>query len=234
MRLTAAIKYDVMLQVRHGFYLVYGIVTLLYIIALRSIPSSAVETAAVVVIFTDPSILGFLFIGGIMLLERGQRTLEGIFVTPLRISEYLISKVLSLSLIGLASSLIIAVGSIGISFNFALAVPAVLVTSIVFTLLGFTASVRAESINHYFILMIPYYIVMMLPLLDYFGAVQSDLFYIIPSRGSLMLLEGAFNGIGLMDILLSFGSLVLWSVIAWLWASKWFYKYVVLRSGRLK
>jgi len=101
MRLTAALTYDIRLQFRHYFYYAYLIVSIIYVIILRAVPLDFRQTAAVLVIFTDPSTLGFFFLGGIILLERGQKTLEGLFVTPLRVFEYMLSKILSLTLLAL-------------------------------------------------------------------------------------------------------------------------------------
>ena len=41
----------------------------------------------------------FVFLAGLLLIEKGQGTLEGLIVTPLRSSEYLLAKILSLTVL---------------------------------------------------------------------------------------------------------------------------------------
>lgn len=68
MRLASAIKYDLCLQFRHGFYYAYLIVCIAYIVIVRVLPPDIRRYALVVTLLTDPSILGFTFLGGIIFL----------------------------------------------------------------------------------------------------------------------------------------------------------------------
>ena len=96
MRFTSALKYDLKFQIRHGFYYAYAFVVTFYLIALLNIPLGIREWVTTLVIFSDTSVLGFFFVGSIILLERGQGTLNTLFVTPIRLHEFLLSKSLSL------------------------------------------------------------------------------------------------------------------------------------------
>lgn len=234
MRLAAAVRYDIRLQFRHYFYYAYLIVSVIYIIILRAIPVDIRKTAAILIIFTDPSTLGFFFLGGIILLERGQKTLEGLFVTPLRVFEYILSKITSLTFLAILSSLFIAVFSLGFSFNPFTFLLGVLLTSVFFILVGFTLASFSKSVNHYLILSPLYMIVFFLPVLQYLKILKTPLFYILPTTASLTLLEQSFTSISWGDFLLSIAGLLVWIFIAFLWAYRWFNKYVVLHTGESK
>jgi len=75
MRLRHAILADIRFQIKHGFYLVYVIITIMYLIILSFLPENILSVALPVVVFSDPSVLGLFFIGGIILLEKGQGAL---------------------------------------------------------------------------------------------------------------------------------------------------------------
>lgn len=227
MRTLSAFKYDVKFQVRHGFYYAYLFVTVFYIAALRLVPETYSTLAVVLIIFTDTSVLGFYFIGGIMLLEKGQNTLESLFVTPLRMSEYIWSKAASLTMLSLLSSLAIAVFTLGAGVNIALLTLGVGLGSVFFTLLGFALAARARSLNQYFFYSIPVAI-FDLPLLKYLGLPDNWLYYLLPSQPELLLIEGAAGSITPGQTLYAVVALCVWIAVAYRWAQSWFYRYTVL------
>lgn len=232
MRLAAAVLYDIRLQFRHNFYYAYLIVSIIYIVILQAIPADIRQTAAILVVFTDPSTLGFFFLGGIILLEKGQKTLEGLFVTPLRVFEYMLAKIVSLTLLAILSSFFIAVCSMGFRFNPLVFLLGVLLTSVFFILIGFTLAAFSKSVNHYLVLSPLYVIVFFLPVLQFLKVLKTPLFYLLPTTASLTLLEQSFTSISWPAFFLSIINLSVWILIAFLWAYRWFNKYVVLHAER--
>ncbi|MFZ5642268.1 MAG: hypothetical protein ACOY46_01610 [Bacillota bacterium] len=227
MRTLSAIKYDIKFQVRHGFYHAYLLLTVLYAVALNIMPETYRPAMFSLIIFTDPSVLGFYFIGGIVLLEKGQNTLESLFVTPLKVSEYIWAKVASLTMLSLLSTLAIAILSMGLRINFTLLITGVTLSSIFFTLLGFALVARAKSLNQYFFYSLPL-IIFTLPALVYLGFPDTGIFYILPAKPALLLIDGAARGITLPDLVYSFAAMLVWIVIAYRWAYRWFYRYTVV------
>ncbi len=229
MRLASTIQYDVKVQFRSGFYYAYLIVCLIYIVALRQIPSNLKTTVTTVVIFLDPTILGFYFIGGLILLENKQKILDGLFITPLLLSEYIISKALSLTVLALLSSIAIVFFIIGFNFNILLFCATVILTSVLFVFIGLAVVSRVTKVNEYLILSPLPLIFFVLPLLDYFRVWTSGLFYLIPSHPVLKLLSASISNSNVSYI--NFLPLIIWLVLSYLWAYKWFKKYVVERTG---
>ena len=230
MRLASAIHYDVKIQFRSGFYFAYLIVCLIYIAVLRQIPDNLSGKITTIVVFIDPSILGFYFIGGLILLEKKQKTLSGLFVTPLSVSEYLISKALSLTVLSLLSSLLITVSVIGLAFNILIFCITVILTSILFVFLGIAIVVRVKDINRYLVLSPLPLIFIILPLLDYLNIFQTNLFYLLPSHPILKLLSNSIHNSAQTPIY-NFIPLLVWVLIAYLWSYHWFNKYVVEKQG---
>ena len=97
MRLINAFLHDMRFQARHGFFVAYLIVCIMYILFLRFLPIEIRPVVLAVIIFSDTSVLGAFFIGGIILLEKEQRIHGGIFTTPLTPVEYIISKAAALT-----------------------------------------------------------------------------------------------------------------------------------------
>lgn len=72
MRALNIFLYDVRYQFKYGFYFLYTVVSIVYIVILLFIPEDFLRPIASIIILTDPAALGFFFIGGMVLLERGE------------------------------------------------------------------------------------------------------------------------------------------------------------------
>lgn len=190
-RLLSAVKFDMAFQFRHGFYYVYLLFTVLYIIVLRLLPEDIRLQATAIIVLSDPGILGFFTIGALVMLERGQNLYSGLFSTPLRPSEYLVAKTVSLGIISLTSSAIIALAGLGQLLNLLLLIPGIFLTAILFTLIGFVPALRFNSLPVFLLLSPVYIIVFFAPILSYLGVTDSILFYLLPTMGSLLLIDGA-------------------------------------------
>ena len=229
MRLASTIQYDVKVQFRSGFYYAYLIVCLIYIAALRQISGNLKTTVTTIIIFLDPSILGFYFIGGLILLEKKQKILHGLFVTPLTLSEYIFSKALSLTVLALLSSIAIVFFIIGFHINILLFCTTVILTSILFVFIGLAVVSRVNRVNEYLILSPLPLIFFVLPLLEYLGVWNSWLFYLIPSHPVIKLLAASIENTPVSYF--NFIPLFIWLFIAYFWSHSWFKKHVVEKTG---
>lgn len=146
-RLICALKGDIRYQWRYGFYFIYAFMSVLYVVIIRLLPESWRETALIVTLLSDPALLGFFFIGGILQLERGEGLLDALFLSPLRPHEYALSKALSLGLVAAAAGLLVALGSGLPGVRYALLVPSMLIGSMCFTFIGISVSVNLKSTN---------------------------------------------------------------------------------------
>jgi len=231
MRLLSSVINDVKIQFRSGFYYAYLFVCVLYILLIKQIPVEYTSYGVFYVIFTDPTVLGFYFVGGLILLERRQKTLTSLFVTPLKLDEYIWSKVISLGLLGLISSLLITIVLMGFNFNIPVFSITVILASVLFTLIGITLGVKAKDINRYLFISALYLLPIIFPVFGFLGVVNKYMFVFIPTHQILNLLNYAILGEKVSNLWLDFGLLLIWIGIAFLWAKKWFVKYVIDRTG---
>jgi fluoroquinolone transport system permease protein len=148
-RLTQTFLSDVQYQWRYGFYFIYIFLIVVFFVIFRIIPESWRSTALIATLLSDPVLIGFLYIGGILQLERGEGLLDALFSTPLRPWEYIMSKALSLGLLATAAGCAIALCSGVPHIRYALLIPAILVSSMCFTLIGLSVAVNLKSMNAY-------------------------------------------------------------------------------------
>ncbi len=226
MRLLAALRQDIRFQFRHGFYYVYAILTFLYVIILRFLPDTLVHPTLTIILFTDVCSLGFTFIGAIVLLERGQNLTESLFVTPLRLYEYLLSKIFSFLILSLTSVFFIMLGaSIGghdkIWFLFG-----TIFSALIYTLFGLVFAARARHVNDYFVKSLGIGMVISLPILAYLRLFDTPLFYVFPTRATLILLDVLDHDYALSEKLFSGASLLIWFFILSALVYQRFDKYV--------
>ena len=208
-RLVGAIKSDLLFQFRSGFHGIYAVLSVFYIIIINLLPTSWGSIVAPFMIFSDPSVLGFFFIGGLVMLEKGQGTLDLVTVTPLRTKEYLLSKVISLNLISLVAGIAIAVFTHQ-TVNWLVLIMSILLAASVFTLFGFMVAIKCHTINQYFGRVIPWMFLIIVPCFSLIGFPMSGLFYVLPSVAAAKLFIIAFNGGASIDLILCCISMATW------------------------
>jgi len=214
MRLWQAIKADMLFQYKQGFYFVYVFVAVMYLVLLAFLPPDIFRVAAPLVVFSDPSVLGLFFIGGIILLEKGQGVLMVVVVSPLKTVEYVLAKVVSLGFLSVLAAAAITFFSGYEQVNWFLLVASTLLTSAVFTFSGIMINAGCNTVNQYLLKTIPWMLLLTLPCISLLGFPGSYLFTIVPSVAALKLMLGAFLGIGWLEtagliIYLSFVNYVL-------------------------
>lgn len=233
-RLGATVRLDLLLQLRYGFYYAAAFVTLVWIALLYPLPASLLDLAVPFVVFTDLAVVGYYFIAGMVLFEKGERTLFALLATPLRFREYLASKLATLTALAMIMSLVVVLAGYGTGFHAAPLMLGVLFTSLVSLLIGFIVISPFDSISAYLIPSQVPMVVMGLPLIHFFGVWESPLFYLLPTQGSLLLLGGAFGTVPLASWQVTYSVLyqLLWVLGLALLARQAFERHVVAREGR--
>lgn len=230
-RLLAALACDARLQYRNGFYAAAGFVAVALILLLRLVPAPYVGWLMPALVLTNMQVNTFYFIGGLVLLEKGEGSLEALVVTPLRRHEYLASKVITLGVMSLAEALAIVLLAHGTGFRLVPLAAGVGLTAALYCLYGFLAVARYDSINEYLFPSMLYTSVLSLPLLDYFGVWETPLMYLHPVQAPLVLLEAAFRPVAAWEV--AYGVLygLAWVVPMGLLAVRAFRRFVIAREG---
>lgn len=193
---------------KYGVIPLYALFTLFYICLLQVLPLSAKPVAAALLIFTDPAAMGLFFMGAVLLLEKSQRVNASLAVSPIRVWEYIIAKVLPMTATGTLVGLVICAAS-GLEASW-LTLWGVALASVLFSLCGLFAATKAPTLNGFLIAVIPFEAVICAPALFYlFGFIQGDGWLMHPGIAAIRLIagQGALWGIAPL-------SLLLWSALA--------------------
>ncbi|MGB3682057.1 MAG: hypothetical protein WA990_06175 [Rubrobacteraceae bacterium] len=192
-RTLVAVRLDLLLQLRYGFYYAAAFVTLLWIAVLYLLPASALKVATPLVVFAEFAVIGYYFIAGMMLFEKGERTLSAVVTTPLRFGEYLGSKLATLTVMASGASLILVLAAYGTGFDAVLLILGVVFISIVSLLAGFVSVLPFDQITRYLIPSQLPLALMSAPLIPFLDVWHNLIFYLFPTHGPLLLLGGAFG-----------------------------------------
>ncbi|MGB3589528.1 MAG: hypothetical protein WBA23_23480 [Tunicatimonas sp.] len=163
------------------------------------------EKLLVLLIYNDPVVTGLMFIGALVLFEKDQHTLEALAVSPLSTDTYLWSKAISLTLVALGTSLMMAWAGYGWQFQYVHFVTGVIGASLFYIFLGGWVVAQTNSFNQFLVRMIPLLILTALPFIPFFGAAPSVWFYPIPSYPSILLLQATFEDISVMELVYAYG-----------------------------
>lgn len=172
-------------------------VTLIYGIILYFIKDLGnLDKVLVTLILNDPSIIGYFFIALAIYIEIKHGLLPAIFVTPISIHLFLLSKTVSLSVIGTICSLGLAFSVKGFNFDLAAFTVGSFGICMLSALLGLMVLTFASEFLKFAMLSVPVFLIFAnLPLLQYLGATDMGLFkYLLPIQGSLDLIDYAISG----------------------------------------
>ena len=160
-RLFNLIIWDIKLQMKYGFYFLYGVLSIFYLIILFAIPLKWQEKASIILIFSDPAAMGLFFMGAIILLEKSQKIPYSLAVSPIKSVEYIISKILSLCFI---SVIVAAILTLSINKNnLFIVLIGTAISSSIFTLLGIIVATKISSVNQFILWTTPIEILTFVP-----------------------------------------------------------------------
>lgn len=168
MRLKRLLLGDIHFQMKYGFYFLYAFITVIYITVLSFVPPVAKAKVSAVIIFTDPATLGLFFMGAIILLEKSQRVLSSLAVSPIKLWEYIFAKVVSLALISTLVGVIIS--AVSGTQNMISVTVGTFFGSILFSLIGIIIATKVGNLNQFLLVTVPIMLALMLPpLAELFG-----------------------------------------------------------------
>ena len=231
MRFWRVLSGDMRYQFKYGFYFLYLAISAFYIAVLLMLPPGIRQLGAALIVWSDPAALGFFFIGGIVLLEKGEGLQSYFSILPVTTGEYLWSKVVSLSIISTLAGLVIAAVGLRGEVAYLFLVPGLLAGSALFTLFGLAVGSVARSLNHYMALGVPLGILLAGPSFLPVLGVSHPLLEVLPAT---LLLRALYVSAGLAvpySEPLALAGLLLWLVPSFLLAQRSFTIYLQRTGG---
>ena len=177
MKFKGLILGDIRQQYKYGFYALYTLFTLVYITVLRILPMQWKELCTTTLIFSDPVLIGLMFMGAIILFEKSEKVMQALAVSPISVHAYILSKVISIGLISLLSGVLIALFS-GMEHS----------------------SAFISTMNNFMLIMVPTLIISVAPISVYTMGYKSGVMLLHPSISLIELMTGNISVISLMAI----------------------------------
>lgn len=224
MRNLKWIFHEMRLQWKNGLYAVYILITFLYIFALGYAPKDYKEVVSILLVVTDPTFIGLMFVGALILLEKNQGIPKGIGVSPLGETGYIWGKVCSLLFVSLCTSVcLLWAGNVNIRVH---QIVGIVLSAGVFTLMGIIVGSCVRDINQFLIWSAAICIPLGVPVVIYYLGDFSNWLSIVPTYALLHLMHMKEADI---SMLIDFGSLGLWAAGMYYLAKNRVREYIFIR-----
>jgi len=238
-RLYTALKMDILIQWRIKLYLIGVLAGAIVAAAVSQI--TAADQLYLVIPTLMLLVIGgstLLYVAALIVFERDEGTINAIMVSPIRIGEYLGSKIISLTLLITVESFVMIGGSmllIGISDSVVSVLPNIPVlwlgiagNAVIYTLIGIILIVRYRRVTEFFIPLAAVAVIAEIPMIYFLGVLEHPALLIIPTSAPTVIIKGAF--VELDSFLWTYAVLYTVTLIAGLgfWAYRSFKKHVVM------
>ncbi|MPZ36455.1 MAG: hypothetical protein GEU95_00065 [Rhizobiales bacterium] len=229
--LPKLVAWDMKVQAREHVYFFTVLSTLAFAIALALLPDQAPDTVVTGILFLDPAVVGIGFVGGIILMERSQNTLAALAVSPARPSDYVASKIITLTLLTFAGGMaLVCVAYWPVSPDRALRFTITMAFTGALAVVGGVVLVAsANSMNHLIARAFPVAVMLYLPFLAHFNVVEGlwawILFGINPGHAMLRALLWAADpaNVSAIEAIYAFSYMGLLIAILFVWALRLFH-----------
>lgn len=190
MRKLNVIKGDMKFQWKYGFYFLYAIMIIIYLVIFSFFRGEVKNTIVSVCVYSDPAAMGMFFMGALILLEKSQRITNSIAISPVTAWEYILGKSISIGIISeIVGMILLLQGHIQ---NILLSAIGIFAGSVIFSLCGIMVGAKIESLNQYIVWTIPFEIIGFVPVIFYrIGFLwDNKLMLIHPGCSVMQLIEG--------------------------------------------
>jgi fluoroquinolone transport system permease protein len=193
-QLLQQMKWQFMILHKNNLIVISVVVTVMYALVFIAIKDLGnMDKVLTLLIYNDPAVIGLFFVGLSIIMEKNQQVLSALFVTPINHHVYLISRILSLSILGWACALGMGISILGTSFYIGHFSAGVFGTCVLFSIAGiFVVSYTTEFLL-FLLKSIPVLIGLSLPLLNYYNLTDIPFLYYTPMQGSLNLIVNSYR-----------------------------------------
>lgn len=216
------LKHDFVLLYRNKIIGISIAVTLVYIAVFKAISHFGnADKILILVIFNDPALLGFLFVGVMVLFEKNENTLQALSVSPLKEENYIFSKAVSLAAVSILCCFSLAFTGVGSNFNYSHYFFASLFTTLLFTFLGFILVAGVNSFNRFLLKAVGVLIALSIPFLGYYNVIPRAYFLWMPTQPCIDLFRASFqDNLPIGTIIYGYIALAFWLLLTGFWAIK--------------
>jgi len=183
----------------------------MYWLVFQGIKDIGSDSLLMMVIYNDPILLGLIFGGLMLIMDRNQYTIAALAASPLPMHLYILSKLLVLGILGLVLALILWWSIVGIPLHpFIFSVNLFLTTTFC-TLICFFIGLRETMFLRYMIQCVAALLLFAIPFLGYFEIIPMPFLVWMPLGLSLALHH---PDISMLSIILCLLGLLCWNGLA--------------------
>jgi fluoroquinolone transport system permease protein len=220
---VAALRWDVVLQARNGFYWASAFVILVIGGLLLAVPEAARANEAVwvpAILAVNLPITTFFFMAGLMLLERDEGTLTALAVSPFTPGGYLATRTVTLTALAAVETIVLVLVAFDATPSWLFVFSGTAALGVIYTGIGAVVATRYASVNA---LLLPASLVVTLllaPLLAHVGVAPHSLFVLHPVEPALALMRAGYVSADVGE--LAFGAVgsLAWGAVIFVWARR--------------
>jgi hypothetical protein len=216
---AAAARLDVTLQRRSGVLAATTVVTLLWAAGVMAVPPSLRGQVALAAIAIDAGIVGFVFAGGMVLLERRDGTLRALGVSPLPAATYVSVRIVTLTASAVVASVVLSVVAGLPPARILLVVPAVVGLSMPVLLAALLVVARVGDVTRFLLWAQLVVSPAVVPLLAHLGWLPSLTGAVVPTDAGVQFLAAATGTAPVSPARLALGSVYALCATVVLWRS---------------
>lgn len=197
-RLIATLKLDVQVQARSQLYAIGVAVAVAFgLVGRYGIPEAHIGRGLVAFYVIGLGGTTFMYGASMLLLERGERTLEALQVSMIRARDYVASKALTLTAFAMfESAIVFAIASRGVPAAVGWLILGSAILGVFYTLCGVGLAAGYDSVTGFLFPMGALVgMVLQLSFLSLLGVGPWWLWYAIPTQAPLLILQAAFEPI---------------------------------------
>lgn len=228
-QLIHLIKHDFKLLSRNKIVGISVFVSIAYVLSFKGLTTFGnMDKLLVLVIFNDPALLGFLFIGVMLLFEKNENTFQALLVTPVDKRFYILSKSISLTLIATFCCIFMGIATKNFDFNLTLFILASLTTSMLFSFIGFWVVIPEKNFNRYLLKALGWLLLLSIPFLGYFEVTEYYWYVLFPTQPAIDLFSASLNDtLSLPRFIYDIVAMTAWLIFAFFMA----YKNIIKNSS---
>ena len=190
------LKWQFILLNKNNIITISLVVTIVYGVILFFLKdSNYIDKLLVSLVLNDPSVIGYFFIALAIYTEIKHGVFNALFVTPVNTHEYLISKIITLSIVGTICAIGLALPIKGLGFDIVNYTIGSFGICLLSAILGLVLLTFAAEFLNFALLSIPvFFLFTGISLLHYLGAINiGGLKYLLPVQGGLDLIDNAVS-----------------------------------------
>lgn len=230
-RLATAVRGDLLLQWRFGLVAAGAVVMLTVSALLWPLDLAPIGFAIPAFVLGNLTVTAFFFAAAMVLFEKDDGTLEALVVTPLRVGEYLASKVLTLTLLAVIETVLI----VAIAYPGPIALVPLITGSIAaaaaYVLFGFAVVARYDSVTDLLFPAVLFNALWLFPIVGSLEIVDSAILYAHPVRAMLVWVEATIRPLSGTEWAYAVGYSGLTIAVLYLVAHRAFVRFVIRAHG---